>query len=170
MQNKCGYCDKSCGTYELCYDCNQVRDLAIIKCKHCNKWYDYFETCYCRAKDKPMDEFLTKKCDDGHYVRSKAEMLIDNWLFKNNIAHAYETAVYLPKNPDRVLLCDFYLPQGDVYIEYWGLENDKQYAKRKAEKIALYDNNKFNRIDLNEKSIERLNDILPREIGKYTNK
>lgn len=94
-------------------------------------------------------------------------MLIDNWLYNKGIPHAYKVSVYMPKNPNKTVLCDFYLPQGNVYIEYWGLENEEQYEKRKAEKIAMYDKNKMNRIDLNENSIERLNDVLPKELGKY---
>lgn len=107
------------------------------------------------------------QCDDGHYVRSYSEMLIDNWLYNNHYVHAYEKSVYMPSNPDAVVLSDFYLPEGDVYIEFWGLEDDERYAKRKQEKINLYDENGYNRIDLNESHIKRLNDILPRELAKF---
>jgi hypothetical protein len=64
---------------------------------------------------------------DGHYVRSRAEMLIDNWLYMSEIVYAYERK--LPVEED--VYCDFYLPVGKVYIEYWGLENDKRYAARR---------------------------------------
>ena len=102
------------------------------------------------------------KTDDGHFVRSKAEMLIDNWLFKNNIPHAYEVSVFLPNNPDQDLYCDFFLPTYGIYIEYWGLEGDKSYDLRKEQKIELYLNNSLKRIDLDESHIKRLNDVLPK--------
>lgn len=36
------------------------------------------------------DKFEAKhRAADGHYVRSKAEMLIDNWLYMSEIVHAY---------------------------------------------------------------------------------
>ena len=48
---------------------------------------------------------------------SKAEMLIDNWLYMAEIVHAYERK--LPIEED--VYCDFYIPKGKVYIEYWGM-------------------------------------------------
>lgn len=105
-------------------------------------------------------------CEDGHYVRSLSEMLIDNWLYNHNYVHAYEKLVFMKSDPNANVLSDFYLPKGDVYIEFWGL-NDKQYLKRKEEKIKLYDKNHINRIDLTENDIKRLNDILPKLLAKY---
>ena len=107
------------------------------------------------------------QCEDGHYVRSLSEMLIDNWLYNHGYIHAYEKSVFMNSDPDAIVLSDFYLPQGNVYIEYWGLEENQKYAKRKAEKIKLYEENNYNRIDLSEKDIRRLNDILPRLLAKY---
>jgi hypothetical protein len=37
------------------------------------------------------EKFVAKhRAADGHYVRSRAEMLIDNWLYMSEIVHAYE--------------------------------------------------------------------------------
>lgn len=107
------------------------------------------------------------QCDDGHYVRSLSEMIIDNYLYHKGLVHAYEKSVFMNSNPDAVVLSDFYLPQGDVYIEFWGLEDDEKYQKRKEQKIKLYDENKINRIDLTEKDIKRLNDIMPKLLAKF---
>ena len=110
------------------------------------------------------------QCDDGHYVRSLSEMSIDNWLYNHGYLHAYEKSVFMDSEPDAIVLSDFYLPQGNVYIEYWGLEDNEKYSKRKEEKIKLYDENHYNRIDLYEKDIKRLNDILPRILSQYIKK
>src|ERR1039457_5867241 len=32
----------------------------------------------------------TYRTEDGHRVRSKAEVIIDDWLYSHNIVHAYE--------------------------------------------------------------------------------
>ncbi len=108
------------------------------------------------------------QCADGHYVRSLSEQNIDNWLYNNGYLHAYEKSVYLESNPNAIILCDFYLPKGKIYIEFWGLKDIDEYEKRKAIKIKMYDDNKLNRIDLNEQDIKRLDDILPRLIAKFT--
>lgn len=97
---------------------------------------------------------------DGHYVRSKAEMLIDNWLYMAELVHAYERK--LPVEED--LYCDFYIPTGKVYIEYWGLENDPQYRERKAKKIDIYKKYGFKLIELNDTDVANLDDVLPRKL------
>ncbi|MBK8822152.1 MAG: hypothetical protein IPN58_05960 [Anaerolineales bacterium] len=56
----------------------------------------------------------THRATDGHWVRSKAEMLIDNWLYMSGVVHGYERQ--LPVEEE--LYCDFYIPEGKVYIEY----------------------------------------------------
>lgn len=100
---------------------------------------------------------------DGHFVRSKAEMLIDNWLYMAEIVHAYERK--LPIEED--VYCDFYIPTGKVYIEYWGYENDQKYLARKEKKIDIYKKYGFNLIELNDKEVQNLDDILPKMLLKY---
>ena len=100
---------------------------------------------------------------DGHMVRSKAEMLIDNWLYMAEIVHAYERK--LPIEED--VYCDFYIPTGKVYIEYWGYDNDPKYLARKKKKIELYNKYGFSLIELQDKEVQRLDDVLPRLLLKY---
>lgn len=100
---------------------------------------------------------------DGHYVRSRAEMLIDNWLYMSEIVHAYERK--LPIEED--VYCDFYLPVGKVYIEFWGLENDERYKERKKEKLRIYEKYGFNLIELEDADIQNLDDILPKKLLKF---
>ncbi len=100
---------------------------------------------------------------DGHMVRSKAEMLIDNWLYMAEIVHAYERK--LPIEED--VYCDFYIPTGRVYIEYWGYENDPKYLARKKKKIDLYNKYGFNLIELQDKDVQNLDDILPKLLLKH---
>ncbi|RVT59972.1 glycerol kinase [Niallia taxi] len=100
---------------------------------------------------------------DGHYVRSRAEMLIDNWLYMSEIVHAYERK--LPVEED--VYCDFYLPVGKVYIEYWGLENDPKYQDRKKEKLKVYEKYGFNLIEIIDSDIQNLDDILPKKLLKF---
>lgn len=103
------------------------------------------------------------RATDGHFVRSKAEMLIDNWLYMAEIVHAYERK--LPVEED--VYCDFYIPTGKVYIEYWGYDNDPKYLKRKEAKKAIYEKYGFNLIDLNDEHVQNLDDILPRLLLKH---
>lgn len=110
------------------------------------------------------------QCDDGHYVRSYSELLIDNWLYNNGYVHAYEKSVFMITDPDAVVLSDFYLPGGDVYIEFWGLNDDQRYLDRKAKKIKMYTENNLNLISLEEADVKRLNDIMPRKLFPFIKK
>lgn len=103
------------------------------------------------------------RATDGHLVRSRAEMLIDNWLYMQGLVHAVERK--LPIEED--VYCDFYLPTGKVYIEYWGLENDPKYAARKTEKQAIYKRYGLNLVELVDDDIMSLDDVLPRLLLKF---
>ena len=105
----------------------------------------------------------TYRSTDGHMVRSKAEMLIDNWLYMAEIVHAYERKLPIEEE----LYSDFYIPNGKVYIEYWGLENDPAYISRKQKKISLYNKYNFNLIELRDKEVQNLDDFLPKLLLKY---
>jgi hypothetical protein len=75
------------------------------------------------------------RAQDGHYVRSKSEIIIDNWLYVSKTVHAYERKLPIEEE----MYCDFYIPTGKVYIEYWGSEDDK-YIARKNKKLEIYKN------------------------------
>jgi hypothetical protein len=101
---------------------------------------------------------------DGHRVRSKSEVMIDNWLYMQGLIHAYERQ--LPVEEE--VYCDFYIPLGNkVYIEYWGLEDDPKYAKRKAVKQEIYKKYNYNLIELDDRHIQNLDDCLPKMLLKF---
>lgn len=103
------------------------------------------------------------RATDGHFVRSKAEMLIDNWLYMAEIVHAYERKLPIEEN----VYCDFYIPTGKVYIEFWGYDNDPKYLARKEKKLAIYEKYGFRLIQLDDADVQNLDDILPRLLLKF---
>lgn len=100
---------------------------------------------------------------DGHLVRSKAEMLVDNWLYMSEVVHAYERRLPIEEE----VYCDFYLPAGKVYIEYWGLENDPAYNARRQTKTEIYRRYDLRLIELTDEHIRNLDDHLPKMLLKY---
>lgn len=100
---------------------------------------------------------------DGHLVRSKTELMIDNWLYLAGIAHAYERKLPV----DRQLFAEFYLPQGNVYLEYLGQPSDGDYRQRKEAKLELYQQYGLNVITLEEEQVRQLDVHLPRLLLKY---
>ena len=184
----CQICENKSGFYPLCKDCFKLRDEGkITKCQDCGIWKkDNKPLCYeCWLKnnkseqkksthykfteiEKEEDNFRTKfeatfRTEDGHMVRSKAEQIIDNWLYHKGIVHAYERRVPI----DEEVYCDFFIPLGQkVWIEFWGLEEEK-YLKRKELKRKFYEQNKKNLIELTDKDIENLDDVMPRKLRPY---
>lgn len=115
-------------------------------------------------KDLRKNFEASYRTEDWHYVRSKAEQLIDNWLYNRGIPHAYEKRVPI----EELVYSDFFIPiWKKVYIEYWGLEQNPKYRKRKELKINFYKENNKNLIELTDKDIENLDDIMPVRLRPY---
>jgi len=112
--------------------------------------------------DRPMPAG-TMRAADGHLVRSRGELLIDNWLYMAGILHAYERRLPIEEEAR----CDFWLPDGRVYIEYWGLEGQPDYEARRKRKLALYAQHNLNLIEITNEDIERLDDVLPPRLLRF---
>jgi len=82
-----------------------------------------------RAPDFPQPDgsMVTLR---GEKVRSRAEQRIANKLYRLGYQYEYERRMY-------GLLPDFYLPELDLVVEYWGLNSD-DYLKNKRKKLAIY--------------------------------
>ena len=114
------------------------------------------------------DDFRKKypanfRTPDGHYVRSRGEVMIDDFLYKNGIVHAYERKL----NIDEPMFCDFYIPSKKLYVEYWGLEENEQYLERKKKKLELYAKYHFNLIELDNSDITNLDEKLAAKLRKH---
>jgi len=99
---------------------------------------------------------------DGHWVRSKAELLIDNWLYTRHLAHAYERRMPVPEDA----YADFFIPLGECYIEYWGLDTE-EYTERQKRKREIFKKYGFRVIELGEEDLTELDDRLPTQLLRY---
>lgn len=102
------------------------------------------------------------KCLDGHVVRSKGELVIDNHLHRLGIKHEYEDTIRVRGRP---LKYDWYLPEYKVYIEYWGYYG-KNYLKRKEEKLNLYRKGKLKLISIEDIMLKDIYTNLEKELTK----
>lgn len=100
---------------------------------------------------------------DGHCVRSKAEVLIDNWLYMAEIVHAYERKLPIEES----VYSEFYIRAGNIHIEYWDHQSDPIYQHIKEKKLASYAKYGFNLIELHEADVENLDRILPYQLLKH---
>lgn len=103
----------------------------------------------------------TFRTDSGHFVRSRAEMLVANWLYHNNVMFAYEKRVPIVEE----MYSDFFIKDKKIYIEVWGLESTK-YLERKAKKISMYKEHGFTLLGLEDSDIENIDDMLPLKLAQ----
>lgn len=90
---------------------------------------------------------------DGRWVRSKSEKIIADWLYNNHIRFEYERKIIEGVTPD------FYLPDMDVYIEYWG-KDDEAYVRHRRKKEEIYSKLGIRLLSLDDADIKHIDDIL----------
>lgn len=109
------------------------------------------------------------RCNDGHYVRSKNEQIIDNYLYRKKIFHEYEKPVYDKETKKQFALVDFFLPYDKgIYIEVFG-KDTKKYTETKEYKENMYSKNKLRLISIEIDDINHIEDKLDKELLEYIN-
>lgn len=136
------------------------------------------------APDKPVHEVIspTNKTDnkypdtllkakDGHLVRSRAELIIDNLLYDYGLTHAYEREL----TTEETVYSDFYIPARNgkenkgkaVYIEFWGIKDNEKYLERKKVKQEIYKKHNLNLIELDDSHLDNLDSYLRKAFLKF---
>lgn len=95
---------------------------------------------------------------DGHNLRSPLETRICNWLYLAQLAHAYQRA--LPT--EELVYADFYVPEGNVYIDCWEAEVPALELSGKLHRRELYRELGLRHIEINAGDVERLDEVLGR--------
>jgi len=80
-----------------------------------------------------LSKTITAKA--GTLVQSDGERLIDDWLAAHHIAYRYDERYRILNG--HAIRPDFYLPELDVYIEYWGMDT-ADYKIGMLKKQQLY--------------------------------
>lgn len=149
----CLLCGKDAGNKHFCYNCySKHRDHDIIV---------KISKCKTATIQEKYAEGQRYTCKDGHIVRSKSELEIDNFLFDNKILHVYEKK--LDVNGSSYINPDFYLPATNTYIEHWGL-NSEQYNSEKEYKLNIYRNKRLTVICTYEEDITDIEFNLKRKL------
>jgi hypothetical protein len=120
----------------------------------------------------------------GEIVRSIGERRIADYFAKNNIRYVYEQEVrrrpvlygkardYSARS--RVSVPDFYLPDYNVYVEYWGLVDAEdswtrtRYEQNMRRKMAIYYRNNIKFISIYSSNLENLDWIFRTKFKKVT--
>jgi len=97
-------------------------------------------------------------------VQSKGERRIGDWLAKKGIAYRYDERMIIAG--DTRIRPDFYLPEFDLYIEYWGM-NTPEYLANMKKKQFLYQRERKKLISLSYRDFDRLEQLLQEKLSRY---
>ncbi len=131
--------------------------ISCLICGQDSNGMHFCKSCYAKYKDRAIDVRISKcsevivldeygnktqKCDDGFFVRSRAEMIITNWLFSHHVRVVHEPDFfYMEDGECKTLHPDFSLPDFDnLFIEYCELTN-KPYLRKKEYTQKVYSDN-----------------------------
>lgn len=114
---------------------------------------------------KKVAQGSNRKTKKGDMVQSGGEQCIANFLYDHDIRYIYDKSMRLYFWQIIPIRPDFYLPDLDIYIEYWGMVGDKNYDSHAVWKKNLYKKAKKKLINLYPNQIKNLNTILKKELG-----
>jgi len=100
---------------------------------------------------------------DGHSLKTALETRVCNWLYLAQLAHAYQRALPL----EELVCADFYVPEGNVYIDCWEAEIPARELSGKLHKRELYRQLDLRHIEINATDVERLDEVLGRGLLSF---
>ena len=161
---------KAAADRRLCVRCH-----AIISTEEAEAGLVRYGKAYCRHcfDERTLEDVSFEKTVEGAKrlrtldqvaVQSKGEKRIGDWLAAKGIRYLYDERYRIVA--DAALRPDFYLPEFDIYIEYWGMET-KDYLERKREKQFLYQRAAKRLISLGPDDLPRIEEILEEKLSRY---
>ena len=111
-----------------------------------------------------VDDAKTKRTEDGTAVQSQGERRIGDFLSQRRIAYIYDERYRMAG--DVRIRPDFYLPEFDLYIEYWGMDTP-EYVENMKKKLFLYQRAGKKLISLSFRDFDQLEAILEEKLSRY---
>jgi len=157
---------------------------AIRRCGRCNtrisadeyaRSQKAFQRVFC---DRCFDEIFlerrnfetqvelnkTIEARDGTVVQSEGERRLADWLTAHGLVYRYDAKFRIIG--EFQIRPDFYLPELDVYIEYWGLDTP-QYKMSMYKKQALYQQEGKRLVSVYPRDLPSLGRLLPAKLALF---
>ena len=155
--NRCRRCSRVISNEEF------IRSMDRFARPYCTHCFDEllleganFEATVEGAKEK--------MAVDGTAVQSAGEKRIADWLSEKKIAYVYDERYLVAR--DTLIRPDFYLPEFDLYIEYWGMDNPEYNANRQK-KLWLYQRAGKKLISISFHDLPSLESVLSLKLSRY---
>lgn len=157
VQHKCQRCSVTVSADEF------ARSEQVFQRVFCDRCFD--ETFLDRRNFETRVELQkTIQADDGTVVQSEGERRIADWLAAHGLAYRYDAKFRIIG--EFQIRPDFYLPELDVYVEYWGLDTP-QYKMSMYKKQALYQQEGKRLISVYPKDLPGLDDLLSAKLRHF---
>ncbi len=105
------------------------------------------------------------KTKTGHLVKTRAEMMLANFLFDNNLLFQYNAvATWADKDDFRA---SFYIPKLDLYIDHHPYDYLKEYQKVMKTKIKQYEKHKKKHIYISSEDEKNIEDAIRLKMKPY---
>jgi len=130
-------------------------------CDHC------FDEVFLERRNWETQVELNKTIEakDGTLVQSDGERRIAEELTALGIAYRYDNRFRIVKG--YAIRPDFYLPEFDLYIEYWGMEDNLDYRIGMLEKKKLYQQAGKRLVSLYARDKHRLQETLREKLAPH---
>lgn len=117
-----------------------------------------------RNFESTVEAAKQRRTEDGTVVQSVGEKRIADFLSARNIRFTYDERIRIAG--DARIRPDFYLPEFDLYIEYWGM-NTPEYNDNKLQKRVLYQRAGKKLISLSYREFDTLESVLADKLARY---
>ena len=140
-----------------------ARSRKAFQRMFCDKCFDevYLDR---RNFDTKVELNKRIRAADGTFVQSKGERKIADFLNRHGIAYRYDERMRIIEG--YAIRPDFYLPEFDFYIEYWGMDTT-DYKIGMLKKRTLYQQQGKKLVSMYRREYPHVEDVLLRKLGKY---
>jgi len=140
-----------------------ARALRAFQRPDCDKCFN--EVSLRRRNFDPQVELnKTLPASDGRWVQSDDERLIANFLTEQGLAYRYDERLQIIDGS--AIRPDFYLPELDLYLEYWGMDTiDYKIGMLKKQKLYQQQGKRLVSVGFRDKP--RLREVLAEKLARY---
>ena len=156
--HQCGRCSKAVAADEY------ARSQKAFQRTYCDTCFD---EVFLKRRNWETQVELNKtiQAANGTVVQSDGERIVAEELAALGIAFRYDNRFRIIKG--YAIRPDFYLPEFDLYIEYWGMEDNTDYRIGMMEKQKLYQQAGKKLVSLYAHEKPRLREALREKLGQH---
>ncbi len=141
-----------------------ARSQKAFQRTYCDRCFD---EVFLRRRNWETQVELNKtvQAADGTVVQSEGERIVADELAAMGVAFRYDNRFRIIKG--YAIRPDFYLPEFDLYLEYWGMEGNLDYEIGMLEKKKLYQQAGKRLVSLYARDKPRLREALREKLSRH---